>query len=207
MQPNDERGMAQLDPTLDNHVIAATGYSNYPQFIPNYAGDNDPELEIVVPNFVRLTIDEAYAAADAAPYLSLNTISHVLTASYIVSDGTTVRVTAYDTAFGNWGNASGAALIGIKIGDELDLEYVTDTSEGLGLGTVTVTATNNDGSDSWFEFKSATDLGLDTAAAGEIYAGPNLVNVVTVQRPNRTSPGAIIVIEAGYVNVRYVEAP
>ena len=35
--------------TWDNHEIATTGYANYPEFLPNYAGDGDAGLEIVVP--------------------------------------------------------------------------------------------------------------------------------------------------------------
>ena len=34
----------------DSHTIATTGYSNFPEFLPNYAGDGDAELERVVPS-------------------------------------------------------------------------------------------------------------------------------------------------------------
>ena len=224
MQPNDERGMATLDPALDNHVIAAEGYSNYPSFIPNYdglnqynnlnvlinedsQGDGDPDagLEVVIPDFVRLTLSAAGDLADKSA-LSLNTISHVLTATYVESTAKVVRVTAYDTDYGNWGNSSSEALIGLRVGDELNLSNLTDTSDpavSLELGTVKVTKVNNDGDQSWFEFKSATELALDTAASGTVYAGPNLVNIVTVQRPNHTAPGAIANVER-WVNVRYI---
>ena len=43
------------------HDIATTGYSNYPEFLPNYAGDGDTGLEAVVPNIVGL----AYGAVGA----------------------------------------------------------------------------------------------------------------------------------------------
>ena len=33
----------------DSHNIATTGWSNYPQFLPNYAGDGDTGLELVLP--------------------------------------------------------------------------------------------------------------------------------------------------------------
>jgi hypothetical protein len=34
----------------DSHTIATTGYSNFPEFIENYAGDGDAELERIVPS-------------------------------------------------------------------------------------------------------------------------------------------------------------
>ena len=203
IQPNTGRD-DDLDPALDNHAIVTTGYANYPQFIPNYEGDDDQQLEVVVPDFVRLTIQNAGDLASDIG-LDLYTFSHVLTASYVESTAKTVRVTAYDTDFGTWSNASGAALNGLRVGDELDLTALTDDADpvvSLGLGVVKVTNVENDGSDSWFEFKTATALELDTVAVGDIYAGPNLVDVVTVQRPNETAPGDIV-DDGRNVNVRY----
>lgn len=203
MQPDEDRS-TPLNPALDNHIIATTGYANFPQYIPNYAGDGDTDFEVVVPNFVRLSLSAADDLANANN-LNLYTFNHTLTASYIESTGKTVRVTAYDTAYGTWSNASGAALNGLIAGDELDLSQLTDDADpavNLGLGVVKVTKVNNDGGDSWFEFKSDTALNLDQVALGTIYAGPNLVNVVTVQRPNQTAPGDIV-DEGRNVNVRY----
>lgn len=224
LQPNDQRD-DNLDYTLDNHSIARDGWSNYPQYIPNYDGlvqfsgnedsallnddtqndgDPDPELEVVIPNFVRMTRDAASDLADGSG-LQLYDFSHVLTASYVESTGKTVRVTAYDTDYGTWSNAANAALNGLQVGDELNLVELTDDADpavNLELGVVKVTKVNNDGSDSWFEFKSATELNLDTAAGGNIYAGPNLVNIITVQRPNETAPGDIANLGRN-VNVRF----
>lgn len=206
LQPNTGRDV-DLNPALDNHAFATNGWSNYPQFIPNYPGDDDQQLEVVVPDFVRLTLS---AADDLAGNLGLDlyTFGHALTASYIESTGKTVRVTAYDTAYGTWSNASNAALNGLRAGDELDLSQLTDTADpavSFELGNVTVTDVNNDGSSSWFEFKSSTNLNLDSEAQGTIYAGPNLVNIVTVQRPNETAPGDIV-NDGRNVNVRYFNA-
>lgn len=203
LQPDELRD-TPLDPTLDNHSIATTGYSNYPSFIPNYAGDGDTDPEFVVPDVLRKTLNQAADLIEAAGG-SFLPVDHYLTASYVESTGKTVRVTAYDTEFANWSNTSGAALVGLKVGDELDLSALTDDqviSTNLGLGVVKVTKVNNDGSNSWFEFKSATELALDTAAAGTVYAGPNLVEIVTVVRPN-TGPGTIQ-NEGRNINVRFI---
>lgn len=186
----------------DSHTIATTGYSNFPQYIPNYAGDGDTGLEVVVPNFVRLTLSAADDLATANK-LNLYTFAHTLTVNYVESTDTTVRVYAYDTSYGDWSNASNAALIGLRAGDQLNLS-VNDSEEDpiTFANPVTVTNVNNDGDNSWFEFTTAEAMNLDTNASGTVYAGPNLINVVTVQRPNQTAPGAIV-DEYRNINVRY----
>jgi hypothetical protein len=223
LQPNEDRDET-LDDTLDNHTIATEGWSNYPAYIPNYNGlqlfdalgnvistndgyfgdkvpDADPE--VIVPNFVRLTRSAANDLADSKN-LYLYDAPHYLTVSYVESTGTTVRVTAYDTDYTSASNASNEALIGLRQGDQLyftQLEVDTDPTD---FGTITVTEVSNDGSDSWFEFKSSTNLNLDAAATGSVWAGPNLVNIITVQRPNRTAPG-MVANEGRNINVRYID--
>lgn len=59
-------------PVLNFHNALVEGYSNFPGFIADYAGDNDPDLEVVVPEFVGKLIDVATADAEAVG-LSLNT--------------------------------------------------------------------------------------------------------------------------------------
>jgi len=58
--------------TWDNHEIATTGYSNYPQFIANYAGDGDTGLEAVVPNIEGLTESAAQARLANAGFNTSN---------------------------------------------------------------------------------------------------------------------------------------
>jgi hypothetical protein len=209
MQPDDDRGgegqSATLDPALDNHIIATTGYSNFPGFIPNYWGDEDSGLEAVIPNLVRKTLAQASAAVDAVN-LDLFSVAHNLSIQHIESTGTTVRVYAYDTQFNNWGGGySNAGLIGLREGDEVNLSVNYD-GDPLSLpNNSKVTAINNDGSASWFEIKvsEAFDPALDfnTSADGTVYAGNNLVNVITMQRDNY-SPGMIVDEYTG-VHVRY----
>lgn len=205
MQPDDDRETS-LDPALDSHEIATTGWSNFPGYIPNYAGDGDTGFEVVVPNFVRLTLTAADDLAQSKA-LQLYTFSHVLTINYLESTGKTVKVWAYDTDYGNWSNESGAALLGLRVGDQVELDSVEYDSNPVSFGVVTVTAVNNDGGNSWFEFKlaEAPETAYDDSATGTVYAGPNLVDIVTVQRPNQTAPGAIV-DEGRNVNIRYFSA-
>lgn len=229
LQPDELRGgegqSETLDPTLDNHSIAINGYANYPSFIPNYDGivqydgsadnfprnidsqnDEDPDdgLEFVVPTLLRKTIEEA---DDLLAQYQVGTwaTAHYLTASYIESTAKVVRVTAWDTEYANWSNTANEALNGLRVGDEVDLSALTDTEDPavtLGLGVVKVTKVNNDGDASWFEFKTATALEIDKAAAGTVYAGPNLVNIITVVRPNRGA-GTIQNVDGQGIPVRY----
>lgn len=208
LQPNEDRGgegqSDTLDMSLDNHVIADIGWSNYPGYIPNYSGDEDPDLEFVVPTLLRKTIAEANDILDKYQVGTWDT-AHYLTASYVESTGTTVRVTAYDEEYASWSNTANQALNGLRVGDEVDLSALTDTEDPavtLDLGVVKVTKVNNDGDSSWFEFKSATDLELDKAAAGTVYAGPNLVDIITVVRPNRDA-GTIQEVDGQGIPVRY----
>jgi hypothetical protein len=41
----------------DSHTIATTGYSNFPEYIENYAGDGDADLETIVPSVRGLLRD------------------------------------------------------------------------------------------------------------------------------------------------------
>lgn len=178
LQPDADRGENTLDPTLDNHSIATTGYANFPQFIPNYAGDGDTGFEVVIPDVLRKTLAEAGTILEAVN-LNLQNTNHTLEASYITSTGKTVRVSAVSDSFDY-----GPALSGLRVGDEL--HFTLDIGSGpttVDFGTVKVTKVNEDGSNSWFEFKvgTAPDVAYDDAAVGTIYGGENLINVITVQ--------------------------
>jgi hypothetical protein len=178
LQPNDDRDGNNLDPSLDNHSIAYDGWSNYPGFIPNYAGDEDSGLEVVIPDVLRKTLAEANDILSAVN-LNLANTDHTLTASYITSTGKTVRVSALSDSFDY-----GPALSGLRAGDEL--HFTLDIGSGpttVDFGTVKVTKVNEDGENSWFEFKvgTAPAPAYDDAAVGTIFGGENLINVITVQ--------------------------
>jgi hypothetical protein len=178
LQPDEDRGENTLDMNLDNHVIADIGWSNYPSYIPNYEGDEDADLEVVIPDVLRKTLVEATDILNAVN-LNLQNTSHTLTASYITSTAKTVRVSAVSDSW-----TYGPALSGLRVGDEL--HFTLDIGSGpttVDFGTVKVTKVNEDGENSWFEFKvgTAPAPAYDDAAVGTIYGGENLVNVITVQ--------------------------
>jgi hypothetical protein len=204
LQPDEDRGMATLDPALDNHVIATTGYSNYPAYIPDYSGDEDADLEYVVPDLVRKTRSEAWDLLDNHnTNLDLFDRGHNLTVNQVTSTGKTVRVYAYDTD--SWNDGQGG-LNGLRVGDELyftDLEFDGDPANDFGV--IKVTAINDEGEDpaTYFEFKvsETIDPALDTVATGYVWAGPNLVNVITLQR--FWNPAGSIKNPGTNIHVRY----
>lgn len=204
--PKEFNNVGGLSFVPTNNVVAQQGWSNFPGFIPDYEGDGDSGLETVVPNFIRKTIAEALVIANESN-VSLNTTPHYLTINAIEARGTdskTIRVYAWDTDVNNWGDTHGDAyLIGLKKGDQVEISV---SGENFGpfdfTPYKTVTAVNNAGESSWFEFKNGEAVvGLDESATGTVYAGPNLVNVLTTQRSN-TSEGEIV-DEGRNVNTRY----
>jgi hypothetical protein len=181
----------------DSHTIATTGYSNFPQYIPNYAGDGDTGLEVAVPNLVRQTLTAAQVLLDPLE-LDLFPNAHTLTVTHLKTTGKTVRVTASDTDVANWGAGyPGGDLIGLRVGDMVSAALTVD-GHPFNFTDAIVTKVNVNGVNSYFEFEqvAATEPAIDFAATGTVYAGTNLVDVVTLQR--RT-----IVNEGQQVNVRY----
>lgn len=205
LQPDELRASGhKLNMALDNHVIADIGWSNYPAYIPNYSGDEDLELEYVVPDLLRITRS---AAEDLLQNhntdLSLFDRGHNLTVNRVTSTGKTVRVYAYDTD--SWNDGQGA-LNGLRVGDELYFtSLLFDGDPGTDFGTIKVTKINDQGEDpaTYFEFKvtEVIDPALDTVATGSVWAGPNLVNIITLQR--FWNPAGSIKNPGTNIHVRY----
>lgn len=168
----------ELKVPADSHVIADIGWSNFPGYIPNYAGDDDSGLEAIVPNIVRKTLAQAEYELDKV-YLDWRFNAHNPTINYVESNGTTIRVWAYDTDAAG-GGAPQDYLVGLKVGDKVWI----DSDYGTFPDLVTLTAVNEDGEDSWIEFEvtEAPDPALDDVAMGTIWPGPDLVDVITVMR-------------------------
>lgn len=93
LQPDADRGLNTLDPTLDNHSIATTGYANFPQFLPNYAGDGDTGFELAVPALRNLTRVAAQAALDDLGLVSDVQYYGAMDITNVVSSGKTITIT------------------------------------------------------------------------------------------------------------------
>lgn len=158
------------------HTMLVTGWSNFPEFIPNYAGDGDAQLEAVIPTLTRRTIAQAeYDLNNVGLNLIVNWHNPSITG--ITTTGKTVRVFCHDyNAYG--GGYAQAWLVGLRVGDKV---YVDNDYYNF-PDLVTITAVNEDGVDSWIEFEYTEELNLDDSASGTIWPGPDLQNVITVVR-------------------------
>jgi hypothetical protein len=123
------------------HDIAATGYSNYPAFLPNYAGDDDTALEFAIPDIRGLTRTAARAAIEA---LGLNFTDAWTYVGATVANDNTIKL--QDQAAGSY----------LSVGDSVTASYyrapevplflgLTNTAStfensGVVLGTVTTSA-------------------------------------------------------------------
>jgi hypothetical protein len=112
MQPDDARPEgAKLDPALDNHIIATSGWNGFPAFIPGEAVYQDTIANATVPNVVGVDATAAQTAIEAVSlvYAEAATTTDGATAENdglvasqtpvagtVVNEGTTVTVSLYE---------------------------------------------------------------------------------------------------------------
>lgn len=133
LQPNDDRGIFTLDPTLDNHSIATTGYSNFPGYIPNYSGDGDTGLEVAVPNVTGLHWNEATAILSAAG-LQYSGFFETIVVTSVTSSGKTVTLNVEDSL----GVVKGMPLW-VNVTDDADPANTTSWNEVKVTGVTATT--------------------------------------------------------------------
>jgi hypothetical protein len=178
LQPDELRGEDTLDPTLDNHVIATTGYANYPSFLPNYAGDGDTNPEVVLPELLRLSRSAAQAAATAAGLGTLDVGYVTYDLAYVTSAAKVVSVAT-----------DGDNLL--AVGDVVSIVY----NDGDGFsGTWSNVKITKIVAANQFQFKLATapDPALDFASTGYIYNNAGIVLAVDGAAGDIVNKGAII---------------
>jgi hypothetical protein len=137
IQPNDARpdtATGRLDPALDNHIIALSGWNGFPQYSPNTAGEDvlGPTDYVLVPSVIGLT---TALATDAMKDASL--VPTTATAASNV--GKTITAAA---------RTAGSAVISITCGSHGFVAgnkvTVSDVSGGDGVnGVWTVLAVTN----------------------------------------------------------------
>ena len=146
MQPNDARpDTKRLDPALDNHIIALSGWNGFPQYDPNTPGEDvvGPTDYVLVPNVLNFTTASAQDA--------LKDASLVVT----VASGATNSTKAVDSIARTEGETTlklNASSHGFSVGEKLRLaatgESALDGDYTVAAGTsvnqiyVTTTATS-----------------------------------------------------------------
>ena len=104
MQPNDARPDVagyRLDPALDNHIIALSGWNGFPQYAPNTAGEDvvGPTDYVLVPSVLGLTTALATDAMKDASLVpttasAATNSAKTVTAVSRTTGSTTIRFTA-----------------------------------------------------------------------------------------------------------------
>lgn len=152
LQPNDEREDGKrLDFSLDNHVLAQTGWNGYPLYVPNtdgaaIEGDSPAdgiqadEIFIVVPNVLGLTSALATDALKDAGFATVNattgTTAKALTRINVTS---TTAATVYLTSGSTYFSVGSRVRIGAGTGIPAALVNTTTGWEVTGSNGTTVT--------------------------------------------------------------------
>jgi hypothetical protein len=188
MQPNDARPDAtenRLDPALDNHIIALSGWNGYPQYNPNTAGEDvaGPTDYVLVPSVLGLT---TALAQDAMKDASL-VVTTAAAATNAASTITAVERTG--TAASITSSGAGAKYpTGTKI---VVSGLVSPDTDLNGTWTVTSTGTNR------VSFTTTTSGALSTTGltvAGLVGLAGTIKTQSLAAGQNNVAPGAAVTI-------------
>jgi len=184
MQPNDARpntAAGRLDPALDNHIIALSGWGGYPQFTANSAGEDVVGATdyVLVPSVLGLTTALATDAMKDASLVPTTATAATNAAGSITDiDRTAGSTTVELTGVG----FTAAYPVGTKI---------TVASTGTVDGTWTVTG-NTSTNKIRFTSNASTVL---TSGTGSIIGVEGTIKTQSVAAgANNTAPGAAVTI-------------
>jgi hypothetical protein len=184
MQPNDVRpntATGRLDPALDNHIIALSGWNGFPQYSPNTAGEDVVGATdyVLVPSVLGLTTALATDAMKDASLVSTTAAAATNVAKSITDIDRTV-----DTYVVRLTITGGVAAypIGTKI---------TVASTGTVDGTWTVS--DNASTDKVY-FVSTATTALSTGT-GSVIGVPGTIKTQSLAAgQNSVVPGAAVTI-------------
>ena len=147
IQPNDARPNTtaeRLDPALDNHIIALSGWGGYPQFTANSAGEDVAGATdyVLVPSVIGLTTalaTDAMKDASLVPTTATAATNAAKTATAIArtAGSTTITVTATSHGF----SVGQKVVIANSGGATANGTYTVATSS---TNSFTATGTNTD---------------------------------------------------------------
>jgi hypothetical protein len=194
IQPNDARpdtAAGRLDPALDNHIIALSGWNGFPQYAPNTAGEDvlGATDYVLVPNVLNLTTALATDAMKDAS-LTVTTATSSANASgfkatinnIAIASGTATFTTA--AAHGFTGNPSAQTVtVSGLTNTQLNGTWLIANAEG---STFTVFNTG------FTNVSSTSDSGtvIDSSKVGKIKAQSLAAG------QNNVAPGTAVTITA-----------
>jgi len=185
MQPNDARPNTtaeRLDPALDSHIIALSGWNGYPQYSPNTPGEDvaGPTDYILTPNVIGLT---TASATDALKDASFGTVTVASAATNAAKTVTAVSRTTGSTTI-----RFTAASNGYAVGNKVTVSGLD--SEFNGTWTVTAAATNT------FDVVGTSTASYGASGlTGSVVAVAGTIKAQSIAAgQNNIVPGSVIVI-------------
>ena len=193
MQPNDVRPNAvsavgtpgRLDPALDNHIIALSGWGGYPLFTANSAGEDVAGSTdyVLVPSVVGLTTalaTDAMKDASLVPTTATAATNSASTITAVARTGSTATITS---------SGAGAKY---PVGTKVTVADLVSPDTALnGTWTVTATATNT------ISFTTTTTGTLSTTGltvAGLTGTSGTIKTQSLAAGQNNVAPGAAVTI-------------
>ena len=181
LQPDADRGENTLDPTLDNHSIATTGYANFPQFLPNYSGDGDTGFETVLPAIRGLKrVDAEDALTAAGLNIDVNYVSYDLASVTSVGKKVTVVLDAPGT--------------NLAVGDVISVIY--NDGDGFAGTWSNVKLTAVSGNEITFSLATAPSPALDFTSTGYVFNNDNIILAVDGVAGDILNVGDTVPVEA-----------
>jgi hypothetical protein len=175
----------QYKTPADSHTIATDGYSNFPAFIPNYAGDEDSGAEVVVPNLVGKAVSAAADLLDGL-VLGMTTTTVVPLVQSVVTSTTTVSVTV-DNAYN------------LKKNDNVYFDSVIVGTTPVAFGNITLTGVTGN----VLKFANEGEYELNDEASGNVWGASSSSIRVISQDP---AAGDIVDVESDVeLTILYVD--
>lgn len=153
MQPNDVRPNAvsavgtpgRLDPLLDNHIIALSGWGGYPLFTANSAGEDvaGPTDYVLVPSVIGLTTALATDAMKDASLVPTTAAAATNTAKTVTALQREAGTTVLQVAVATHGYSIGQKVTLSGLSADFNGTYTVTTVPSANQINVTTTATTS----------------------------------------------------------------
>ena len=198
IQPNDARPDAlanRLDPALDNHIIALSGWGGYPQFVANSTGEDVAGATdyVLVPSVLGLSTS---LAQDAMKDASL-TVTTATAATNTKTDITRINATSATVAVVYATSANTNYPLGTKVqifaGTPAGEAPVNIPAALVGTWTVTNASVSGQITISGTGFTVADTTGIN--ATGTLAGAAATIKTQSIAAgANNTAPGAAVTI-------------
>ena len=153
MQPNDVRPNAvsavgtpgRLDPLLDNHINALSGWGGFPQFVANSAGEDvaGPTDYVLVPSVIGLTTADATDAMKDASLVPTTATAATNAAKTITALQRDAGTTVLQVAVATHGYSIGQKVTISGLSADFNGTYTVTTVPSANQINVTTTATTS----------------------------------------------------------------